>query len=535
MKNTFRQSMKWLHTGVGLIVGWVLFFMFITGTVGYVYEEVNRWMQPERPLITPHIPKTKLIDTGQKYLEIHAADSKSWDIFLPSARDGNLQVGWRASAKEGERRGKYIKKVIDPQTGEAVNTRDTIGGRVLYRMHYRLHYMSTDISYWIVGVCSLILLIAVVTGVVIYKKIFVDFFTFRAKKGLTGWLDIHNVFSVAALPYHFMITYSGLIFFLFTYMAPSVDYQTNEEQYKQLRAQIFPKVQSVEPANLHAPLQPLSKMYVQAQQVWGEDSLDRIEVSLPQDKNSRVKFVRWETDITYNPYDYVSFDGSSSKLIEQPIKQYTVPAMIHNGLFSLHEGQFAGPLLRLFYVISGLLGAAMIASGLILWTSKRKPKEMKKEGGPSFGFKLVDQLNVGTIIGFPIALACLFISNRLLPLDIVNRGQWEVHIMFIVWAIMLIQPMFRPTSRAWFDQSLIAAIAFSCIPLVNLLTTDRHLGETLFIGDWNYAAFDLSMLIIGLCFTAAAVRLKPTDPLESAIYRREKITATLATKRMGRT
>ena len=52
---TFRQSMKWLHTWVGLMVGWVLFFMFITGTAGYFDDEITRWMEPERPLVAPDI------------------------------------------------------------------------------------------------------------------------------------------------------------------------------------------------------------------------------------------------------------------------------------------------------------------------------------------------------------------------------------------------------------------------------------------------------------------------------------------------
>jgi uncharacterized iron-regulated membrane protein len=49
MKNSFRQSMAWLHTWAGLLLGWVLFFMFLTGTAGYFDTEIDRWMQPERP------------------------------------------------------------------------------------------------------------------------------------------------------------------------------------------------------------------------------------------------------------------------------------------------------------------------------------------------------------------------------------------------------------------------------------------------------------------------------------------------------
>ena len=34
MKNGFRQVAAWLHTWSGLTVGWVLFFVFVTGTAG---------------------------------------------------------------------------------------------------------------------------------------------------------------------------------------------------------------------------------------------------------------------------------------------------------------------------------------------------------------------------------------------------------------------------------------------------------------------------------------------------------------------
>ena len=50
MKEGFRQSMAWLHTWTGLVVGWVLFFVFLTGTAGYVQIELTRWMQPEKAL-----------------------------------------------------------------------------------------------------------------------------------------------------------------------------------------------------------------------------------------------------------------------------------------------------------------------------------------------------------------------------------------------------------------------------------------------------------------------------------------------------
>jgi len=510
MKDNFRQSMKWLHTWVGLAVGWVLFFMFLTGTLGYFYQEITRWMEPERPLVAHHYSNEKLIDIAQNYYDKHGAGDIEWDIILPTVRDNNLRVGWREPRKEGEKRSRYKVKVIDIDTASKVQTRETQGGRLLYRMHYRLHYLSTSLSYWIVGFCTMLMLLALITGVVIHKKIFSDFFTFRAKKGLPGWLDIHNVLSVIALPFHFMITYSGLLFFLFTYMVLSTDLQTNEEQYKEMRKEIYPRAAHIKSIGEAQDMLPISTLYQQVKNTntWKADELSYVSVSAQNDINAQVAFVRHETDITYNPQDTVVVNGITGEIITQAALEYTTAGMIHNGLFSLHEGQFAGTIARWLYFFTGLIGTAMIASGLVLWTTKRKPQQLKKPKGPDFGYRLVEQLNIGTLIGLPIAIAMYFYANRLLPLTMADRANWEAHVMFISWALLLVYPAFRPKTKAWSEQLNLATVVFIFMPILNALTTNKHLGITLSHGDWQYAGFDLTMLVIGLTFAFAGVKFK---------------------------
>jgi uncharacterized iron-regulated membrane protein len=508
MKDNFRQSMKWFHTWVGLIVGWILFFLFLTGTLGYFYQEITRWMEPERPFIEHNISNEQLITIAQTYLKKNAEGVEEWDIQLPNARNQNLRVGWRHAPEAGKKRGKYQTKVLDIATGEKIESRATGGGRLLYRMHYRLHYLSTKISYWIVGFCSMLMLLAVITGVVIHKKIFTDFFTFRAKKGLLGWLDIHNVLSVIALPFHFMITYSGLLFFLFTYMALSTNSQTNEDEYSEMRKEIFPRSVQVKSANQAATMLDIPVLYQQAKSSWQADELSYIEMYAADDINAQVVFVRHETDITYNPNDEVTVSAVTGKIITQPLKEYTAAGMIHNGFFSLHEGQFAGPIARWIYFFTGLIGTAMIASGLILWTTKRKPKQMKQLNGPDFGYRLVEQLNIGTIVGLPIAITTYFYANRLLPIEMVNRVNWEANVMFISWVILLIYPAFRPANKAWSEQLQLAALAYMALPLVNILTTDKHLINSMVQQDWGLAAFDLTFLAVGGCFAFSAYKYK---------------------------
>jgi len=526
MKDSFRQSMKWFHTWVGLIVGWVLFFMFLTGTLGYFYQEITRWMEPERPFIEHNISNERLLDIAQAYLINNAQGVDEWDIMLPSVRDQNLRVGWRHPAEAGKKRGKYKIKVLDANTGDEIERRATGGGRLLYRMHYRFHYLPTEISYWIVGFCSMLMLLAVITGVVIHKKIFTDFFTFRAKKGLLGWLDIHNVLSVIALPFHFMITYSGLLFFLFTYMVLSTNLQTNEDELDAMLDEIYPRTAHLEKANQAAKMLDISILYQQAKTTWQADELSYVEMFAANDVNAHVLFVRHETDITYNPEDEVMVNAVTGELILQKPKEYTVTSMIHNGFFSLHEGHFAGSIARWIYFFTGLIGSAMIASGLILWTTKRKPKQLKNPNGPDFGYRLVEQLNIGTIVGLPIAIAMYFYANRLLPVDMANRVNWEANVMFISWAMLLIYPIFRPANKAWYEQLTLAALVYFALPLVNVLTTNKHLGNSLLQQDWNLAGFDLTLLVVGGCFAFAAYKFRALQvnirPSKQAIKKVEK-------------
>ena len=516
MKGSFRQSMKWLHTWVGLVVGWILVFMFITGTAGYFDDEITRWMEPERPLTATHIDKSKLLDISQHYLETHVKNAKEWRVILPNSRDANLKVMWQEQPEEGKRFGKFSTKVLDTDTdtGLAIdNLRETAGGRTLYRMHYRLHYMPSIVAYWIVGFCTMLMLIAVITGVIFHKKIFSDFFTFRAKKGLIGWLDIHNVLSVTAIPFHFMITYSGLIFFLTTYMILSVNIGITETQKDKYFNEVFPRTVEVEKSDDYQPLASLSDMYAKSHKYWQEDTLAYVKVEYPLDKNARVKFTRWNTDLTYNPDDELFFSGETGKLLNIAAKQVTMSGQIHRGFISLHEGLFASPMVRWLYLIIGLMGTGMIASGLILWTTKRKPKQMKNTNGPDFGYRLVEQLNIGTIVGFPIAVAMYFWANRLLPVEMENRAEWEIHCLFISWALLLIYPAFRSGLVAWFEQLKIAAFVFCFIPVLNFITTDKHLGISLPLRDWNYAGFDLVMLVIGVAFAFTAYKVKKHIPV----------------------
>lgn len=500
MKDSFRQSMAWLHTWVGLLLGWILYFMFITGSAGYWDTEIDRWMQPELPMVSQQKPDIVTIEAGLQRLAQVAPQASRW--FITLARDRNNpypSIFWQ----EGEN---SADEQLDPDTAAPPVARATGGGQLLYQMHWRLHYLPRTAADWIVGIASMLMLLALITGVVVHKKIFKDFFTFRPGKGQRSWLDAHNVVSVISLPFQLMITYSGLVFMMFIYMPLTVAafYGTDAESRTLFQQEAFLTPDLPEPAGQPAPLVSTEALLGQVVMFWPEERLSYVDIRHPGDANARIIVATSSAEGPLRNRDALVFDGTTGELLENYPASGSAGRVSRDLLLGLHEGLFADVLLRWLYFFSGLLGAGMLATGLVLWTVKRRQRA-ERSSGRHAGLRLVESLNIATIAGLPVAIAAYFWANRLLPMDWAGRADWEVHSMFLVWAGSFVHAAIRPAAKAWIEQLYAAALGFALLPLLNALTTERHLWHSLLGADWVFVGFESSALGIGLAMAAGAL------------------------------
>lgn len=525
MKETLRQCAAWLHTWAGLVVGWVLFFVFVTGTAGYFQYEITRWMQPER--VAPQAPvlpasaadTQRMVGLALDRLQQLAPEAASWRITLPHYGMGNrswqdFSVRWEQMPEAGHEYGASFSEKLDPASGallpQEAEPRATSGGFGLYRMHYSLHYMPYMWAVRIVGVCTMLMLIAIVTGVITHKKIFKDFFTFRPGKGQRSWLDAHNAISVMALPFFLLITYSGLVFFLYTYIPAGRDilYGTDPEQRSGFYDELY---EDHKHAAIGRPPIALAPLVVQAQAAWGQGQLASIVVEAHEGEAPEIVLSRLPGDrlMLYRP-DSLRFNAHTGAALQAEHAPGGGAVATQSTMFALHEGTYAAVWGRWLYFVSGLLGCAMIGTGLVLWTVKRRKHHLAcgLEGADHVGVRLVENLNVATIAGLPLALAAYFCANRLLPVELGDRAAWEMHCLFATWLGTLFYAMARPLTRAWIELLWAACIGFALVPLVNALSTDRHLGRTLSEADWVLAGFDLTMLGLAALFAVMAVKVQ---------------------------
>jgi len=254
-----------------------------------------------------------------------------------------------------------------------------------------------------------------------------------------------------------------------------------------------------------ASLVELDKVAANAEKLWGEGEVSTIEVALPSLSNARVTArARRDLGVIGRDSPALRFDPTNGEPAEPVASSvYTAPGAFQTVMIGLHKANFARPWLRVLFVFTGLLSTGMIATGLVLWSSKRKARLADGARAP-VSVRVIDALNAAAIVGFPAAIGVYFWANRVLPVAIEDRAAWEMNCLFMAWAAATLFALLRPPARLWVEMSLVAAVIYGAIPLLNAATTDRHLGVTIPAGDWVLAGFDLSMLAIGAVFAATA-------------------------------
>lgn len=490
-QRALRQTMAWAHGWLGLIAGWILFTMFLTGTSAYFRPEITQWMQPE--IHAARTTPAQAAASAIRYLTRTGADDLQWYIYLPEERTVATRV-FRIPAKpDPKARGGELQ--LDPISGAPLSARATRGGEHFYRFHFQLQ-LPHPWGRWLAGLCAMAMLGAIISGVITHKRIFADFFTLRWNKGQRSWLDAHNVSAVLGLPYHAMITYTGLITLVTMYMPwPAMMNYAKPAQFLQAA---YDTPADVPASGTRQPLVAIAPLVRDAERRLGGPAT-RVIIQNPGDAAARVSIALAQHGAISSRTPAVVYEGATGRCVSQsgdPASAIETAGV----MLGLHLASFAGTGLRWAYFVMGLTGAAMVGTGLLLWTAKRR----KPGAAPFFGLRLAERLNIAVIAAFPTGMAAYLLANRLIPADLGGRAEAEVSAMFWTWGLLVLVQLGLPARRAWTSLFAIAAIGWAAIPVVNALTTSRWLIPSLLDGDHLFLAFDLACLAIGIGFAAAA-------------------------------
>ena len=149
----------------------------------------------------------------------------------------------------------------------------------------------------------------------------------------------------------------------------------------------------------------------------------------------------------------------------------------------------------------------MIGSGCIMW-AKRIRERTKNNVKPSFGLKLVEGLNLATIMGLPLATCAFFIANRLLSPTTAERADKEILAFFLTWLAVALLALIKRDALQWRVMAAINAVACLSVPVINALTTNGNIVSYLMHKQWALFTFDALFLFFSILFFIQTEKLR---------------------------
>jgi uncharacterized iron-regulated membrane protein len=547
MFQQWRHTMAWLHTWFGLALGLVLMVVFFFGSLSVFDREIDRWAIPETRYEPQPMPSfDKMLKPIFENIQPNAVERatvaglvdgplparfdtpRSWGAYT-THRDPvlSLFIGYEVPNAKDHETAVWANRTIDPRSGVALpDDRLKVGSGFFYPLHYSLTIEWKQVGYWIVGFAALMMLMALVTGVIMHRKIFRELFTFRPKKSTQrSMLDLHNLTGVAALPFHFFFAFTGLVIFAYIYfpvthtqLAPLHD----KHEQVEARETGLPHDRAGVPARMAS----VDAMVAEAQRRWAAKGMagdvGYLNVQHVGDANGYVSIYRAGTDRVQLAGEGIHFKASTGEVLREDPPP-TFVARINEFLTGLHLQHFRHWLLRWLYVLGGLAGCACIATGLFFFVEKRKRQHARAGTG---GARIVDALAVTVVTGMLVATLSMLIANRLLPDTLPAgwpwRGDLEKYCFWGAWLLGAAHGYWRTAAvaagrlaPAWREQCLaIAALAFVA-PVLNWITTGDHLLRTIGSGYWPVAGADLFMLASAALALLAARRLQRREAVRA--------------------
>ncbi|OBX17891.1 hypothetical protein A9995_14575 [Erythrobacter sp. QSSC1-22B] len=495
--------MNWAHTWLGVALGGVLFAVFWMGSLTVFDSEIDRWMIPE----TRVAPSEQAVsyDRLLALMPKAAVGSDYVNFVAPEERSRTVTLFYRGAD------GTFHDFHLDPVTGQEIGVTDSLAGTgFIYPFHHTLTIYWASLGMWIVGFAALAMLILLVSGLYIHRKIIAEFFVFRPRrKTRRATLDLHNLSSLVGLPFYFLITFSGLLTFGFYYLPWGVAEPfggDTDALYAETAGAFQPGDRTGRPASLAS----VDAMKQEAESLWSSEEGVKVEANiirvLNHDDESAVVYFRntFPKDrVVLSEYVAV-FDGASGKLLQN----FSLPPIGHASAWvqGAHFMQFDHWPLRWLYFLGGLGGCVMIATGLLFWLKSREGKLAAN----SIEYRLVEALTIGSVTGIIVATGAFLVANRLLPHDAFflgeGRAELEVQVFWLSWLAALIHATLL-RDRSWKQQCLlIAALAFSAV-MLNALTTGDHIFAALAGGQWGVAGMDGILMLAALSAIWSANKL----------------------------
>ncbi len=370
MNNRTVKAWAWAHKWSSLVCTVFMLLLCLTGLPLIFHHEIGHLLgtevdAPKMPAGTPRVS----LDHA---LEVARAQYPDRVVQYASQPEDNDDI-WFVTLTPTPAPTEDFKSIaVDARTGVILAQPKVDEGfmNVMLRLHIDL--FAGQPGKLFLGLMGLLLLVAVVSGVVLYSPFMrkLDFGTVRREKRLRlKWLDLHNLLGIVTLVWLFVVGATGMIN---TWAELVVKYW----QYDQLSTLLAPyKDEPIVAAAQRASVQ--RSFEAAAQRTPG---MKLAFIAFPgtsfSSPHHTTFFMRGNEPFTSKLLKPVLVDARTAEVTAAPRLPWYLTALLVSQ--PLHFGDYGGLPMKILWALLDIATIIVLGSGLYLWLKKGSPAHEHK-------------------------------------------------------------------------------------------------------------------------------------------------------------
>lgn len=534
MKSKSIKKLYTLHSWVGVITGILLFVIAFTGAVSvFGRPEIKLWANPEIRALAP-IDTVKIERLIEKYShEVPEHYKEEVVVFIPAVRSATKlfimfeshhgdPIAEQDVAEGGKpKRNPAVAAIyeFDPVTYQLLDEKRGLVKELFadskYDMsefivgfHADLH-MGRPIGLLTTGILGLTMMLSIVTGVFIHRKILAQMFTFRPRKSYSLMLtDGHKAIGVWGLLFNSVIAFTGAFLGLaIVVLVPAAAFVSfggdQDKLIETFTAVPDPIIQHI------AQPTAVASAFDQVLTLDKELAVNTLTIKGYGDASAMMYFgISGDDKMGFQTAIYDANGSFVDRYATyERLDGYT--GVILDVMFPLHFGNFGGIFVKVIWAILGMGTALLPLTGLMLWMERGV-----NAPNPKYSMKTYQRFNrliVGGCGGIVIATFLLFPAQMffkyIYQVDNIGSALWWP--FFGSWLIVLLWACVAPCEKrvAKYSAYITALLLMLILPIDFAVT-----GTNLFT-QWTHGQL-VSLGIDLTCFALGVYLLKVTKQFD---------------------
>ncbi|MDB5848037.1 MAG: hypothetical protein JWP29_1789 [Rhodoferax sp.] len=369
------KGWAWTHKWASLVCTVFMLLLCLTGLPLIFHHEIDHLMgnEIEAPALPPESASTRA--TLDAVLASAKALYPERIVQFASQPEDSKNLWFVTLTPTPDPTDDFKSIAVDARTAKVVGEPPVNTGfmYIMFKLHVDLFAGLPGKLF--LGLMGLLLLVAIVSGVVLYAPFMrkLDFGTVRKQRTTRlKWLDLHNLLGIVTLVWAFVVGGTGMV-------NTWADLLIKYWQYDQLSALLAPyKGQPLIADAERSALQPALDAALRH-----TPGMDLAFIAFPgtsfSSPHHNTFFLRGNTPVTAKLLQPVLVDAKTAEVTAAPEMPWYLTGLLISQ--PLHFGDYAGMPMKILWALLDIATIVVLGSGLYLWLQRRQPRSLLAEAG----------------------------------------------------------------------------------------------------------------------------------------------------------